>query len=95
MHVHANYNQTLATLGVGRDETQEMAARRAAEVRRRLAAADKLLSTDVEDVAFVKASDAVDAGPEGDTYSTSGGQQPADTDPEAPPGQGNLFSARA
>jgi hypothetical protein len=95
MHVHANYSQTLATLGAGRDEVQEIAARRAAEVRRRLAAADKLLSPSVEDVAFVKASDAVDADPEGDTYSTSGEQQPADTDAETPPCQGSLFSARA
>ena len=98
MHVHANYSQTLATLGAGRDEVQEMAARRAAEVRRRLAAADKLLQADEDDVAFVKASASIDPGPDpqGDAYSSADGEQQqrqTNAAPEREPG--SLFSARA
>jgi hypothetical protein len=99
MQVHANYSQTLATLGAGRDEAQEMATRRAAEVRRRLAAAtDKLLREEEEDVAFVKASASIDPGPDpqGDAYSSADGeqQQPeADVAPERE--HGSHFSARA
>jgi hypothetical protein len=97
MHVHANYSQTLATLGAGRDEAQEMATRRAAEVRRRLAAAaDKLISAETEDVAFVKASQPADSGAERDAYSTAEGEQKQPEAAIAPEREhGSLFSARA
>ncbi len=36
MHVHANYSLQLACLGDGGQETRQIAAKRAAEVRRKL-----------------------------------------------------------
>jgi PP-loop superfamily ATP-utilizing enzyme len=54
MHVHANYSQQLASLGVSREETREIAARRAAEVRKKLSAASgSILSEIGEEVTVV------------------------------------------
>ena len=39
MHVHANYSQQLASLAVSQPTTQEIAARRSAEVRKKLSIA--------------------------------------------------------
>jgi len=43
MHIHANNNLQLAALGAGREELSEIQARRAAEVRRKLASATRLI----------------------------------------------------
>jgi hypothetical protein len=36
MHVHAHYSQQMASLGVGQPSTKEVAARRSADVRKKL-----------------------------------------------------------
>jgi hypothetical protein len=43
MHIHANNNLALAALGAGREEVSEIQARRAAEVRRKLSSAARLM----------------------------------------------------
>ena len=43
MHIHPNNNLTLASLGLGREEVQEIQAKRAAEVRRKLSSASRVL----------------------------------------------------
>jgi hypothetical protein len=48
MHIHPNNNLTLASLGVGREETL-IQAKRAAEVRRKLSAAASGISENPED----------------------------------------------
>ena len=42
MHIHANNNLSLASLGAGREELSEIQAKRAAEVRKKLASASRL-----------------------------------------------------
>ncbi|MBB5058363.1 hypothetical protein HDF16_003077 [Granulicella aggregans] len=42
MHIHANNNLLLASIGAGREELSEIQAKRAAEVRKRLASASRL-----------------------------------------------------
>jgi hypothetical protein len=82
MHVHANYSQQLASLGAGRNDTQEIAARRAAEVRKKLSAASgRLLSESVEDISRV----------------TPGNDERQDPQHREPDKEefGRLFSARA
>ena len=43
MHIHANNNLLLASLGAGREEVSEIQARRAAEVRRKLSSATRVM----------------------------------------------------
>ena len=47
MHIHANNNLLLASLGAGREELSEIQAKRAAEVRKKLQSATHL-KTDSE-----------------------------------------------
>jgi hypothetical protein len=49
MHIHANNNLALASLGAGRDEIREIQARRAAEVRRKLSSASRGIESGAED----------------------------------------------
>jgi len=53
MHIHANNNLLLASIGAGREELSEIQAKRAAEVRKKLASATRLTddSEDLLDVA--------------------------------------------
>lgn len=53
MHVHAEYSLQLASLGASRDEIQEIAARRSAEVRRKLSLAAGTISDTGEGVSAV------------------------------------------
>ena len=46
MHIHANNNLQLASIGSGREQAQEIAAKRAAEVRRKLSAASRSMALD-------------------------------------------------
>ena len=48
MHIHPNNSLMLATLGVGREEVQEIQAKRAAEVRRKLSSASRVLGDSEE-----------------------------------------------
>ncbi|WP_263373318.1 hypothetical protein [Granulicella aggregans] len=43
MHIHANNNLLLASIGAGREELSEIQAKRAAEVRKKLASATRLM----------------------------------------------------
>jgi hypothetical protein len=43
MHIHANNNLQLAALGAGREEVSEIQAKRAAEVRRKLSSASRVM----------------------------------------------------
>jgi hypothetical protein len=43
MHIHANNNLLLASLGTNREEVHEIQARRAAEVRRKLSLASRTI----------------------------------------------------
>jgi len=49
MHIHANNNLQLAALGAGREEVSEIQAKRAAEVRRKLSSAARVME-DSEDL---------------------------------------------
>ena len=42
MHIHANNNLLLASIGAGREELSEIQARRAAEVRKKLSSTTRL-----------------------------------------------------
>lgn len=42
MHIHANNNLLLASIGAGHEELSEIQAKRAAEVRKKLASASRL-----------------------------------------------------
>ncbi len=87
MHVHANYSQQLASLGAGRNDTQEIAARRAAEVRKKLSAASgRVLSESGEEVAWVT--------PDNDERRNGERQNPQHREPEKEE-FGRIFSARA
>ena len=46
MHVHGNYSLQLASLGAGREETEKIAAKKAAEVRHKLSIASGTFSGD-------------------------------------------------
>ncbi len=48
MHIHPNNSLMSATLGVGREEVQEIQAKRAAEVRRKLSSASRVLGDSEE-----------------------------------------------
>jgi hypothetical protein len=51
MHIHANNNLLLASIGAGREELSEIQAKRAAEVRKKLASASRLADdADSEDL---------------------------------------------
>ena len=51
MHIHANNNLLLASIGAGREELSEIQAKRAAEVRKKLASASRLADdSDSEDL---------------------------------------------
>lgn len=101
MHVHANYNLQLAAMGSNRDEIQEIAARRAAEVRRRLAAIAGQEAGAPDDDAFVKAISAADTEPPDNTYPATNGGAHVFEEPSAAETtttareQGSLFSALA
>jgi len=45
MHIHPNNNLALAALGVGREELSEIQAKRAAEVRKKLSSAARVLES--------------------------------------------------
>jgi hypothetical protein len=93
MHVHGNYNLQLAAMGSNREEVQEIAARRAAEVRRRLAAAEGLLALVDEDTAFIKAVSESRSGD--DAYSEPNSEERNPDAVEAKQEPGSLFSALA
>ena len=99
MHVHASYSINLAEMGSNRDEIHEIAVRRAAEVRRRLAALAMIPTEDGDEVDFVKAVDAADSDPPIDNYSPAEIDQVLveEVEREAPADRdhGSLFSARA
>lgn len=48
MHIHPNNNLQLASLGVAREETQVIQAKRATEVRRKLSSASRVLEDSEE-----------------------------------------------
>jgi hypothetical protein len=82
MHIHPNNQLALASLGAGREELSEIQARRAAEVRKKLSSATRILeASDGESSAAV---------PRVDRHAYEGGQR--DVDDEAFP---RLFSAKA
>jgi len=70
MHIHASYSINLAEMGSERDEIHAIAARRAAEVRRRLAALARTPAEEDDEVDFVKAVTAVDSEFSVDAHST-------------------------
>jgi hypothetical protein len=49
MHIHANNNLLLASIGAGREELSEIQAKRAAEVRKKLASATRLMDNSDSD----------------------------------------------
>jgi hypothetical protein len=55
MHVHANYSQQLASLGASQPTTQEIAARRSAEVRKKLSLAAGALNEAGDEITGVHA----------------------------------------
>lgn len=79
MHVHGNYSLQLASLGAGREESEKIAAKKAAEVRRKLSIASGALREVGDEVK------AVTARPE----ERRGYQEPESGE------FGRLFSARA
>jgi len=82
MHIHPNNQLALASLGSAREEVQALQAKRAAEVRKKLSSAARMLeASDGESSALV---------PRVDRHSYDGGQR--DVDEEAFP---RLFSAKA
>lgn len=99
MHVYASYSINLAEMGSNREEIHAIAARRAAEVRRRLEALTMAPAEDPDEVDFVKAVGATNSDPPVDAYS------PTEMDPitveqveqevSAERDNGSLFSARA
>jgi len=99
MHVHSNYNLQLATLGVNRDEVQEMAARRAAETRRRLSTVGQEFSGEFGEVTAAAASPHTDSedhpNPQQNASSGEGERDQTDDGPASGGEQGRLFSARA
>jgi hypothetical protein len=82
MHIHPNNNLALASLGAGREELSEIQAKRAAEVRKKLSSAARMLeASDGEPSAGVSRVD---------RRAYDGGQREPDDD--AFP---RLFSAKA
>jgi len=73
MHIHPNNNLALASLGSAREEVQALQARRAAEVRKKLSSAARLLEATDGDTGSVSRLDrrAYEAGqrePEDDAF---------------------------
>lgn len=99
MHIHASYSINLAEMGSNREEIHELAARRAAEVRRRLAALARMAPPENEEAPFVRSISEAVPDPAPDAYSTADGQQiavvPLDQDPAGERNYGSLFSALA
>jgi hypothetical protein len=83
MHIHANNSLQLAAIGVGREEVSEIAARRAAEVRKKLASAARMLDDSDSDGLFGPATRV-----ERRSYEAAGGE---DEDGSF----GRIFSAKA
>ena len=81
MHIHTNNSLQLASLGAGREEAQEIAVKRAAEVRRKLSIASRVIE-DLE--AFSGAATRVEA------HSYEADQRQGDDD-----AFGRLFSVKA
>ena len=54
MHVHANYSQQMASLGAGQPTSQEIAARRSAEVRKKLSIAAGALNDAGDEITAVR-----------------------------------------
>lgn len=86
MHVHSNYSLQMANFGAGLPKTQEISARRSAEVRKKLSLAAGALSEGGDEVYSI--------GARAEEHPESPKHQSADekTDEEA---FGRLFSAKA
>jgi hypothetical protein len=83
MHIHANNNLLLASIGAGREELSEIQAKRAAEVRKKLASASRLADdSDSEDL--------LDPVPHGERRAYDSESQAGEDEPF-----GHRFSAKA
>jgi hypothetical protein len=83
MHIHANNNLLLASIGAGREELSEIQTRRAAEVRKKLASASRVADdSDSEDL--------LDVAPRVERRAYESEPQPGEDD-----SVGRRFSAKA
>ena len=84
MHIHPNNNPMMASLGAAREDVQQIQAKRAAEVRRKLSAASRVSAFSADQ--FAGAARQVEA------RSGGGGEGESQEDGDA---FGRLFSAEA